>query len=177
MKKLFLLLAAFTINVAANAQNKIVEATGGSALVLGKAPFINNTYFNVRLSEKVDTQNAYDPSTGIFTAPADGQYLIFSSLQYIVIPGGKFDGSYSNVRSFLLVDNISVAGDSKNIFRGGYIPGGPPITDLISNITLHLEKDQQVELKTIIYGDKGASDDANKITIDRAGSFLRIYKF
>lgn len=177
MKKLFLLLAAFTINVAANAQNKILEATGGSALVLGKSPYVNNDYFNVRLSEKMDAENAYDPSTGIFTVPDDGQYLLFGAVRHVVVQAGKFDGSYSEVRAHLTVDGTNVTGDSENIYRGGYISGGTPVTDLYGNVTLYLEKGQKVELRSIIFGGKGASDADSKITIDRGVSVLRVYKF
>jgi len=167
---------------ASDSGNRVLNAVGG-ADIYASTDWNENLFTTLVLNELYDPQNAYDPTTGVFTVPKDGLYFLYGVCGFST-PGtgsGVFDGTAGEAFTALYVDTGRVSTTNGVIHRGDKNPSSttPPSSNvyyLTSNATIWLKAGQKVSLQFLTFGTKNMVGTLSDLRINKNSSRLIINK-
>ncbi|ANF51210.1 hypothetical protein A0O34_12125 [Chryseobacterium glaciei] len=167
---------------ASDSGNRMLNAVGGIDMNAAN-DWNDNEFTTLKLDESYDPQNAYDPTTGVYTVPKDGLYFLYGVCGFTT-PGsgsGTFDGTSGDAFTALYVDTGRVATTNTVIHRGNKNPSVtmPPNSNLYfltSNATIWLKVGQKVSLQFLTYGTNNMVGNLSDLKISRISSRLIINK-
>ncbi|MET3538462.1 complement C1q domain-containing protein [Chryseobacterium limigenitum] len=160
--------------------NRVLNAAGGADLNAND-DWNDNMFTTLLLDVQYDPQNAYDPTTGIYTVKKDGLYFLYGVCGFAT-PGsgsGVFDGTSGDAFTSLYVDDGRVATTNAVIHRGDKNPlpaNSFNLYFLTSNATIWLKAGQQVSLQFLTYGTNNMVGNLSDLKISKANSRLIINK-
>lgn len=157
--------------------NRVFRSQGGTTLNASTG-WVNNVFTTLILNSAYDPLSTYDASTGEFTVPSDGLYLIYGIVSFNLpsTGSGTFDGTGGVAYSTISIDNGRIASSTVPILRGIKTPNANNTMVLFCSSTVWLKVGQKVTYKFLTYGTPNMVGNLSDLTIDRNACKLEISK-
>ncbi|MCS3530019.1 hypothetical protein [Chryseobacterium sp. JUb7] len=155
--------------------NRVLRVTGGTALN-AQTSWTNNTWTTLILNPAYNPLNSYNASTGEFTVPSDGFYLIYGVITYNLPSAGSgtFDGTQGIAYGAITIDGGRISTTTLPIIRGVKSPSAVNNLTLACNAGVWLKAGEKIALQFLTYGTPNMVANLSDLTVDRNSSRMEV---